>query len=160
MAALTKHVEDLTQKSVFVGIPAKKTEREWDGSGSIPLTNAEIAAIHENGSPKRNIPARPFLGPGIRLAADRIDIRMRAAADAMMDNRPAEADRQLQAMGQEARDSAKNVIRRGLQPELAARVLHARKTRKKAPRTGEKPLYDTGQLVNSISYVIRKVRHG
>ena len=30
------------------------------------LTVAQIGQIHENGAPKRNIPARPFLSPAVR----------------------------------------------------------------------------------------------
>lgn len=47
-------------KEVLIGIPMSTTERP-DGE----ITNAELGYIHEYGAPEANIPARPFLIPGV-----------------------------------------------------------------------------------------------
>jgi hypothetical protein len=62
-AELIKRVTELTSHDVLVGIPAEKTARPGE-----PITNASLGYIHEHGSPARNIPARPFLYPGVRKA--------------------------------------------------------------------------------------------
>ena len=58
---LLKQVAELSTSDVLVGIPKERNARR-DGK----IGNAELARVHEFGSPARNIPARPFLYPGLR----------------------------------------------------------------------------------------------
>jgi hypothetical protein len=58
---LIKAVNELTTSDVLVGIPKKNNARR-----DSPIGNAALARIHEFGSPAQNIPARPFLYPGVK----------------------------------------------------------------------------------------------
>ena len=58
---IRERMATLTKSDVLVGIPAEKASRP-----GTPINNAALAYIHEFGSPAQNIPARPFLFPGVR----------------------------------------------------------------------------------------------
>lgn len=62
--ALNDILRALNAQGVMVGIPAETAGRD-DG----PINNAAIGYILETGAPERNLPARPFLRPGVASAA-------------------------------------------------------------------------------------------
>lgn len=141
-------IQDMAKKHVLVGIPSSENGRN-DGS----IGNAALGAIHENGSGVRNIPARPFLKPGVAAAADQcVKVLKSAAQNAFTDKNA--IDKGLNAAGLIAQASVKKRIlsQEGFTP-LKAATLAARK-RKGAK--GEKALIRTGQLLNSITYVVRE----
>lgn len=159
---------ELTKIDVLVGIPSQNTDRKEPGD---PVDNAMLGYLHENGSPVRNIPARPFLVPGIKAVQPEIAERLRRAALGGLIGDPAEVRRQMGAAGQVAVSSVKATINAGIEPPLSKATLEARARRGRkgaikelanrtagiAPSTQlAKPLIDTGQLRNSITYVLRK----
>ena len=56
------NIRAVPQKKLLVGIPAEENARGGE------IGNASLGFIHEYGSPARNIPARPFLIPGVQDA--------------------------------------------------------------------------------------------
>lgn len=164
IAAIFAALEQLTKTDVMVGIP--HGEARSDG-----LTNAEIGYVQETGSPINNIPARPFLVPGVEAVQDQIADRLGKAVAAALDGSPAGVVRQLNAAGMIAQNSVRATINSGEFEPLALSTIRkrARKGRKGAkkylkqlsdgqepPDAGlVKPLIDTGQLRNSITYVLR-----
>ncbi len=100
------------------------------------------------------LPPRPFLEPGIKNAQDDITASMKKAANAALSGKPADVDKAMNAAGLKAQSAAQSIISNseGLAP-LADSTLASRRSR---GRTGDKPLEDTGQLRNSITYVLRK----
>jgi hypothetical protein len=81
--ALFEKIEALTKKQVLVGVPQMKTFRRQEGDFKPDfISNAALAYIHEFGSPAHNIPARPFLFPGIRKASKHIIALLKAGAKA------------------------------------------------------------------------------
>lgn len=141
------NIEAMTGKRVLIGIPDANAGRK-DG----PMTNAALGYIHENGSPARNIPARPFLVPGVEEAAPKaIEAMKKFAAQGLTD--PAAVDKGLNAAGLIAQASVKNRIRNsvGFAPLSEATLAERKRTGKK----GTKPLIRTGQLMNSLTYVVR-----
>lgn len=137
------------QSDVLVGVPAENGVRR-DGEG---MTNAALAYIHDNGSAAAHIPARPFMRPGIVEAQDKITGALkRGAQDALKGNANG-VQRALNVAGLTAQSSIRAKINSGIEPELSPRTLAAREAR---GRKGTKPLIDTGQLRNSINYVVRK----
>jgi phage gpG-like protein len=74
-------ITNLTKMEVLVGVPDDKTGRQ-EGA----ITNASLAYIHEFGSPARNIPARPFMYPGIRKAKSKIVAVMKRGAQRAIKN--------------------------------------------------------------------------
>jgi hypothetical protein len=141
------NIEAMTGKRVLIGIPDANAGRKGG-----PITNAALGYIHENGSPARNIPARPFLIPGVEEAAPKaIEAMKKFAAQGLTD--PTAVDKGLNAAGLIAQAAVKNRIRNsvGFAP-LAEGTLARRKAQGKS---GTKPLIRTGQLLNSITYVVK-----
>lgn len=140
-------VKAMAAKRVLVGVPSAEASRRDD-----PINNATLAYIHENGSPARNIPARPFLKPGVAGAKDKLVSTLRVYAKQALTDKSA-IEKGLNAAGLVAQSAVKNRIRSsiGMKP-LASGTLAAR--RRKGAK-GEKPLIRTGQLLNSITYVVR-----
>ena len=132
---------------VLVGVPADKITRKD------VMTNASLAYIHDQGSPAANIPARPFMRPGIMEVKDFIAKELEKGARGAMNGDAGAVDIALNRAGLKAQASIRGKINEGIAPELAPSTLAARRAR---GRTGTKPLVDTGQLRNSINYVVRK----
>ncbi|MFY2645657.1 MULTISPECIES: hypothetical protein [Achromobacter] len=149
LAQVLAAMAQLVKKDVLVGIPDSAPEREED----TPLSNAQIGYILDNGSPMANIPPRPFLVPGVENAQDEIVEDFRGGAKAALEGSPAGVERALVRAGLRAQNSVRAMIQDGPFEALAPRTLA---DRKKRGRTGEKPLLDTGQLRNSVTYVVRK----
>lgn len=148
-AAIMAQMTALSKGDVLVGIPADETERQKGD----PITNAALGYIHEMGAPAANIPARPWLVPGIKNAQDKISTRLGAAMRAALLQNAAERDRQLHAAGLIAASAAKAMINSNIAPALADATLAARRAR---GVTRENTLVDTGQLRNSVTYVVRE----
>ncbi|MGY0790956.1 hypothetical protein ACW7BJ_16440 [Azospirillum argentinense] len=155
---LTESIRQLARRQALVGVPAGNAERQ----AGEPITNAEIAYIHTFGAPEANIPARPFLGPGIAKEKPQIIAELRAAADAALDGDAAGVERGLTRAGQRGATAAQTEIRNGLQPPLSPDTIANRAQRsagsgyrRKATEADAKPLWDTGQLLRSITYVVR-----
>jgi phage gpG-like protein len=147
---LVKALNALPIHDVLVGIPEENADRK---QGQGPITNAALGYIHENGAPEANIPARPFLMPGIRSAEPKVAKYMMQAGKAALDGEEERIDRILHAAGMVASNSVKDTINAGVPPALKEGTIAARLRR---GRTGNVPLIDTGQLRNSITYVVRK----
>ena len=148
LKGMLKTLMELPVQSVLVGIPAENGERE----AGDPMTNAALGYINENGSPALNIPARPWLVPGIRDAQKKITGYLKQAGQYAFNGDQAGIERALNAAGLAGQTAAKAKINTGPFQALAEATLAARRRR---GRTGEKPLIDTGQMRNSVTYVIR-----
>lgn len=142
-------ISGLVDKQVLVGIPDSSPERKDDE----PLSNAAIGYIQETGSPANNLPARPFLVPGVASAEEKTVPQLQKAVEAALDGDLPRAEKRMASAGLAAQNSVRAKINSGIAPQLKASTLAARRRR---GRTGTVPLIDTGQLRNSITYVIRK----
>jgi hypothetical protein len=162
LAALTKH-------DVLVGVPQDNTIRRKG-----EMNNATIAYIQDNGSPANNIPARPFMEVGIKNAQPNITDRMKKTATDIIKKQgiDADVDAGLTKVGMIAQASIRNAINEGIPPPLKAGTLKARIRNRTAVKGAQmelasrgegneggtdlaKPLVATGQLRNSINFVIR-----
>lgn len=146
LRALLGNIRAMESQKVLIGIPESKSSRS-DGVG-----NAALGYIHENGSPARNIPARPFLVPGVDQAGPEIANVLKGYARQALSDKQAVA-KGLNAAGLIAQSTVKMRIRNseGFAP-LAPKTIAARKRK---GSKGESPLIRTGQLLNSITYVVR-----
>ncbi|NSX05087.1 hypothetical protein [Cupriavidus gilardii] len=142
-------INGLVQKQVLVGIPDSAPERKDDA----PIGNAAIGYIQETGSPANNLPARPFLVPGVSDSLPKATAQLEKAATAALEGDPAAVERRLSSAGLEAQNSVRAKINSGIKPDLKPSTIADRLRR---GRTGTVPLVDTGQLRNSITYVIRR----
>lgn len=147
---VVKAIHRLTGQEILVGVPQANTARRNDDNTSI--TNAEIGYIMETGSPAMNIPARPFLVPGVEAVQKDVTKQLEKAAHAALDSTQDQVERSFHAAGMVAQNGVRHQINDGDFQPLAEATLAARRAR---GRTGTKPLIDTGQLRNSVTYVIR-----
>lgn len=160
-------INDLVSKSVLVGIPASEAERD-DNS---PMDNATLGYLHETGSPAANIPARPFLIPGVTDSQEKYEPQLKKAADAALDGQKKKVNQHLNAAGLIASQAVKNHLDAGDFAPLSIATLRARarKGRKGAAaelasraagnapdNANARPLIDTGEMRNSITYVLRE----
>lgn len=163
--AIFDALKQLGKKDVLVGIPAEDSDRD-----DVPFGNAGIGYINEFGSPAQNIPARPHLTPGVRSVDDQTLPQLEKAATAILSGDQAGADRALNRAGIIASGGVKRYLNAsGFTPladsTVAARARRGRKGAKKeiesrkagndAGTANAKPLIDTGQYRNSITYIVR-----
>jgi hypothetical protein len=140
----------LTSREVLVGIPAGAPARAESG-----INNATIGYIQDTGSPAANIPARPWLAPGIKDAREAIVKRLKQMGEQVLKNpgtSSATIDSYLSAIGLETVSAVRARITSGPFEPLAASTLRARRARGFA---GTRPLIVTGQLRNAVNYVLR-----
>lgn len=183
-----KAINELSKTSVYVGIPGLGVPGQSARTDSSGITNAELGYIHETGSPAQNIPARPFLRPGVNDSKKRWSRYLEQAATAAMKGDKDVMHRAFEAAGSVAASAVKNKITAGIPPPIkpatmAARARHrggktkAQRAKRAAERaayrrlygahakadwivsdTNITPLVDTAQLLNSITYVVEKAK--
>jgi len=165
---VVENIRMLASAQVLVGVTQQSANRDDTGP-----SNALLAYVHENGAPEHNIPARPFLRPGIRSKLSTIRGYLRKATSAALAGDQSRALNALRAAGQTGATGAQQMISDGLSPPLSERTIIARLRKTQAGQTrlrrmrrkGEdvlawgqanmKPLLDTGQLRRAITYVVR-----
>lgn len=178
---LKSSLAKLTAQEVLVGIPASKNERETEDAAV--MNNATLAFIHNNGSPAQGVPARPFMEPAVELTREATTkVFKEAAQKGTKGSEAAEsaANKALKTVGLMVSQKMKELINLGLYPELkpetianrykSRQTLKQRKGEKEyleRVKAGEmsaqvqaslgiKPLVNTGQLRNALTYVLRK----
>ncbi|MNK60446.1 hypothetical protein D3C87_795800 [compost metagenome] len=170
---------ELADAEVLVGFAADENNARTDSDE--PL-NAQLGYIHDNGAPESRIPARPFMIPGIEAAQSAIEAKLSETVRAVLregtsGRGPDKARAGLAQTGFIAMNSIKRTINAGVPPPLSERTLRGRlKAGRKdggGARKGAaieldrradgqepsvefaKPLVDTGQLRNAVTYAIR-----
>lgn len=178
-----KSIADLVNEEVLVGIPASTAERK-DGEAG-PINNAEIGYVQENGSAANNIPARPFLVPGVKSIQDRAAKELGGAAGLALDGKRDLALQTMDRVGLLGASTVKAKLSSNIPPPLKPGTIRdrARQRGTATRRKGEQayldmvdagaqaagmslaeiqsaagiiPLINTGQLRNAITYVRRK----
>jgi phage gpG-like protein len=146
-------VKRLLKQECLVGVPDINAMRDPDPSDpKSDINNAQLGYIHEFGSPAANIPARPFLVPGVESVKDQISAKLKKAGERALSGEPSEIDRQLNAVGLIAANAVQQKLVDGPFAPLAPLTIANRKAK---GRTSKQPLIDTGALRQSITYAIR-----
>lgn len=177
--AVIGSITQLVGKQVLVGIPEANAARQDDETNSHP-TNAMIGYLMETGSPARNVPARPWLVPGVRESLDQAIPHLKGAVVASLDGQPQKADQELVATGLVAESSVKRKINSNIPPPLSPATIRARKYARQtqsrraneeqyldAVDSGVDPgtaqtaagivaLVNTAQMRNAVTSVVRK----
>lgn len=144
---LAQALNALPMQEVLVGIPEDKAPREGD-----PINNATIGYIMENGAPEVNIPARPWLVPGVIENKPKISSYFKQAGQYALKADKEGMQRAMMAAGQSTVNKIKEVINTSEYPPLAEATLAARRRK---GRTGTRPLVDSGDFRNSVNFVMR-----
>lgn len=143
-------IEFIKNNSVYVGVQQKDTTREGDDA-----TNAELLFIHTNGSPARNIPARPVIEPAIYDDRERLCNMMKKAAEYVFSGNFSEASRQLELVGMRGQKDARGWFynpKNHWAPNAPSVIAEKLKKGSDNPR----PLIDTNELHKSITYFVKK----
>lgn len=153
VSEVMKGVKALTRSEVLIGIPDTRAERKpVDGETGPPTSNALIGYVQEFGSPEKNIPARPFLIPGVQSIKDKAIPVLKKAGQAALEGDGKDVAKSLMTVGLMGQGAVQRKITEGPFEPLSERTLKAREAR---GRAGTKPLLDTGQLRASVTFVLR-----
>ena len=142
------NIRAVPQKKLLVGIPAEENARSGE------IGNASLGFIHEYGSPARNIPPRPFLVPGVQDAEPQAVAMLAKPTGDALEKGVDVLVRGLERAGLVCQAAVKKriVSQEGFAP-LSPRTIAARQRK---GYKGTKALIRTGQLLNSITYVVRR----
>jgi hypothetical protein len=169
-AKVWQAIRDLASKDVLIGVPQDKASRGG------PINNAALAYIHEFGSPKQRIPARPFLRPTILAMKQDIIAAMKKAGELALEGKGNQVNSVLNSLGLKAAANTRKYITTKIPPPLAPATVAARLRRTKRGQgrlrrmraqginlgtwgaSNLTPLVDTGKLYNAITYVVRDRR--
>ena len=135
-------VARLDSHAVYIGFPGETQSRSEGG-----INNPTLAYIHEHGAPGANIPARPFLEPGVENARDDILRAFEAAVRRALGGDRTALTNMLDLAGVIGVRAVQDKIMAGPFAPLQPRTI----ARKKSSR----PLIDTGQLRQAVTYVVR-----
>lgn len=140
---------ELKKWYVAVGVPEKTATLGRE----IGESNAALANIHENGSPARNIPPRPFLQVSLEKDKQNLNALLSATSRDFCDGKLS-VDQTYTLIGLHAQNTVKTYLKQSsnFTPLKAATIA----ARKKRGHQGEKPLIDTAQLLNSIDFDVRR----
>ncbi len=164
LSAIHHAMKTLEKTVVEVGVPEDKDERKNEAERKeAPMNNATLAYIHEFGSPDANIPARPFLTPGIKKAQPQIVKFLKEAGQAAVAGKEAGVTTAYNKAGLTAQNSVRAVFTDNDWPELADSTKKSKGVKTVTNKDGTttetgktNPLIETGQLRKSITYVVGK----
>lgn len=113
---------------------------------------AYVAAIQEFGYPEGNIPSRPFFRNAISQNDGWKDLANKAM-NAVVEGRM-ELNQALNQMGLKMAADVKDSITDGSYEALKQSTLDARQSRKRTKGVASKPLIDTAQMLQSVTYAV------
>lgn len=150
-----KQLESLSKQEVVVGIPASKNKNHVSDENNEVITLAELGSIHEYGAPGAGIPQRSFLR--VPLASNAKNLFKKIEKDLKFSKINTKvALGKLGANGQSVVLQAFKTQGDGKWSALKPSSISQRKKGKGSGST--KPLIDTGQLRQSITFEVRDVK--
>lgn len=152
-----KIIAKFKRDQVLVGVPAEESPRNAGESKENeeqgPITNAALLAINHFGIDSLHIPPRPVLEIGIKLAQDDIAEALKNATIAALSQGASAVSKYYERAGIIASNSVKHVITDQIDIQEPAESTIA--AREAAGFKGKDALVRTGQLRNSITYVVQ-----
>lgn len=140
---LMRAVRAMAGKSVLdVGVFDDGPSRNGDSA-----SNAEIALVHEFGSPAQGIPERSFMRSTIDANRQKYHREMQRIADKVLSGAP--TTQALNLLGMRAANDMKRTIQGGIPPPLKPETV--------ARKGSAKQLVDTGQLITAITWRLSRV---
>jgi hypothetical protein len=168
---LKQRIKRLSLLKLYVGVPDTKAARTTDAAtpgmkaykgkaaaSALPadtMNNATIAYIQNKGSPRANIPARPFMTMGIQDGKERAVKMLKQVAESVLSGDADTVQKGYMAIGLMLVSKIRSRMTDGPWPPLKPRTIKDRANRRKSGVAGTKPLIDTGKLRQAITYVIR-----
>lgn len=154
-ARIKREVERMASKhpGVRVGLVGAKAEESHEGS---PFTNAQIAAVHEFGSPQMGIPQRSFLGASFDKNRETYVKLLTASVKAMFEGKMT-SERALGLVGAKAAADVKSFVTQGpeIPPPNAPATLARKQALTRKGSTGSvRTLVDTGRMIDAVSWIV------
>ena len=143
--ALEKLADQIKKSKIEVGF--FESAKYPDGT---PV--AYVAAIQEFGYPAGNIPSRPFFRNAISQNDGWKPLATKAMS-AVVEGR-IELNQALNQMGLKMAADVKDSITDGSYEALKQSTLDARQSRKRTKGVASKPLIDTAQMLQSVTYAV------
>lgn len=145
-------MRSMAENSVLVGIPSgsEKNQRKDE-----TITNAHIGFIMEFGAPDANIPARPFLIPGVGSVRSDIEKRLSRGAKKLLTDPSFSPERLFESVGLLAQNGVQKYMTDAHFVPLAVSTLAARLRK---GHLADKPLIETGALRQSITFVVKDAK--
>ena len=141
VAEVMAQIRRVDDNQVLVGFPGETSAR------GEAINNPTLAYILDRGSPAANIPARPFLTPGVQAAEAKIGKAFEVAVRKALDGDNGAIRRGLNQAGTVAVGSVQQKMTTGPFAPLKPATIRR--------KGSSRPLIDTGALRAAVSYVIR-----
>ncbi|WP_298032540.1 hypothetical protein [uncultured Desulfovibrio sp.] len=168
--AIRRAVSALTEKDVYIGVPAENAGQRSGG-----INNAELSWLHEFGAPAAGIPARPHLLPGVEDIRNEAVKILKDAAQKALDGKENAVEPALERIGLLGQNAVRARFQNNDWPPLKDATLdaaplkkddegnvirdkkgNARRGKSRREKGRVNPLLDTGQLMKSHTHVVRK----
>lgn len=160
---LNESLQRLQKTSVYVGIAkGSKGDRRTDGGPD----NHLLGYVHERGSPAANIPARPFLEPGVAAAKSDLAITLGTAMKAALHDDFEEVQSLIEQAGFQAASSVKSYMQSAeFDPLKESTIRNRNRSRltkgkreeeKRVDRSAIRPLINTGELMGAINFYVEE----
>ena len=143
----TKELEKLAGSEVVVGIPQSKNSK-YNSEDGTNITMAELGAIHEYGVPESGIPQRSFLRVPLQNNAD----KLLKTIDNDLKFSKTNTNQALGKLGA----SGLSIVLEAFKTSGGGTWQKLKPSTRKG--TNAKPLIDTGQLRQSITFEVRDVK--
>lgn len=148
---IERAVARLGRLEARVGVMAKAGASSQDSSFGM----AELAYVHEFGSPKAGVPQRSFLRSTFEEQGPALEKLSARAAKAVVEGRVA-PEAAVALLGEWGVARVRENMTRGINPPLAPATLEKRK-RIQAGKVGrDTPLINTGRLRQAVTYDVRE----
>lgn len=162
---LAKHLDKIDNTDVLIGIPQEYNEANGD------ITNAQLLYIHSNGSPINNLVPRPTVEPTIEEEKEKISNSYGIALSKGLKDQDMSPD--LNKLGLYLSNKVKakfgsdelEPLKESTKKQKAKKITKAKKGKTVQKLQSEfiegngNPLIGTGQLRNSVTYVIRNKKN-
>ena len=135
---LAKAIDSISQKDVYIGVIGDNASRGGE------LNNAQLMAIHEFGT--EHIPERAPIRKTMAKNGESYGTMFEKAITGVLDGN-SDADLILNRIGAQVAGDVVGEIQSGVGPELAPSTIKR--------KGSDRPLIDTGALVQSISYEVK-----
>lgn len=135
---LASAINSISKKSVYIGVIGDNAGREGE------LNNAQLMAIHEFGT--ANIPERAPIRKTMAKNGEGYGAKFEKAIMGVLEGRT-DADLILNRIGAQVAGDIVGEIQAGVDPELSPSTIKR--------KGSDRPLIDTGELVQSISYEVK-----
>lgn len=135
---LAKAIDSISQKNAYIGVIGNNAGREGE------LNNAQMMAIHEFGT--EHIPERAPIRNTMAKNGEDYGTKFEKAIEKVLEGK-SDADLILNRIGAQVAGDIVGEIQSGVEPALSPQTIKR--------KGSDRPLIDTGALVQSISYEVK-----